>query len=58
LYTTIAADERERATDGLLEQMGILVGVAQNADDCGVRTSHLLCHVTIEILRRHDADRF
>ena len=39
-----------------LEQMRILVGVAQDAGDRGVGAGELLRDVAVEVLRRHDAD--
>ena len=39
-----------------LEQMRVLVGIAQDADDRYLVTADLLCHVAIEIFRGQDRD--
>jgi hypothetical protein len=40
-----------------LEEVGILVWVAQDAGDRSVRTGHLLRYIAVEVLCRHDANR-
>ena len=49
---------RQEAGDGRarLEQMRVLVGIAEDAGDAGVGAGELLRHVAVEILCSHDAE--